>query len=303
MKWVDLPGYLTLGRFNNEHPLWEAMDEQTGEHRILKGVDASPDAPVDPNEAAELLRAEAASLEAVHRAHAERTGETYAPDVVRSYGLYEANGFPVLVLERIKPIERFFSRKASTLDVLFGGVLLSDAIARVHKGGYYHNDVNPNNILPYHADGVDSVKLIDLGIAIERDGTTVCSAFTPGYGSPQQIAGTFDPRSDVYGLGATLYRTITGETPYDQTPFWKGFLTPNRRRQLADDIRLVSLDKTRLRHRRLPHEARTIIESMLRTRPDERPSLLAAREGLVAAVHEIDAEAAQALPPPPYAKQ
>ena len=82
-----------------------------------------------------------------------------------------------------------------------------------------HRDIKPENIL-IDRDGV--VKLCDLGLAkiitgpeslkLTRSGMTLG---TPFYISPEQAEGRdLDARSDIYGLGATLYHMVTGQAPF-----------------------------------------------------------------------------------------
>jgi serine/threonine-protein kinase len=104
---------------------------------------------------------------------------------------------------------------AAAADLL---ALVSGALAHVHSQGIIHRDLKPANIM-ITADGVP--KLSDFGIAkaLRGDGTlttTGCFLGTPGYLAPEQAE---DPRvanvrSDVYGLGAVLYATLTGRPPY-----------------------------------------------------------------------------------------
>ena len=83
-----------------------------------------------------------------------------------------------------------------------------------------HRDIKPENIL-IDRDGV--VKLCDLGLAkivtgseslkLTRCGMTLG---TPFYISPEQAEGRdLDARSDIYGLGATLYHMVTGRAPFE----------------------------------------------------------------------------------------
>jgi len=88
-------------------------------------------------------------------------------------------------------------------------------------------DMKPSNIMIAH-DG--RVKLIDFGIARffkeERHEDTYVYG-TPGYAAPEQYGtGQTDVRSDLFSLGATLYRCLTGEHP-PQSPL--DFLDPRRK--------------------------------------------------------------------------
>jgi len=79
-----------------------------------------------------------------------------------------------------------------------------------------HRDIKPSNII-VPLSGDDTV-LVDFGIAKEfvPDGTT--TAFrtgSPGFAAPEQYSRGTSTRSDVYGLGATMYNLLTGTLPAD----------------------------------------------------------------------------------------
>lgn len=79
-------------------------------------------------------------------------------------------------------------------------------------------DLKPANILLRSADR--SLVVVDFGIArpyqLDVVGTIVG---TPGYAPPEQYQGLATPRSDIYALGATLYRLVTGYDPEHEAPF------------------------------------------------------------------------------------
>jgi tRNA A-37 threonylcarbamoyl transferase component Bud32 len=104
---------------------------------------------------------------------------------------------------------------------------LCSAVGVAHKAGVIHRDVKPANIL-LTADL--EPKLTDFGLArldatsgaagadaAALDGLTMPGArlLTLGYGAPEQEvdASRADARSDLYGLGATLYFAVTGDSP------------------------------------------------------------------------------------------
>jgi eukaryotic-like serine/threonine-protein kinase len=104
------------------------------------------------------------------------------------------------------------------------------ALSAAHQKGIVHRDIKPQNLLlAKGADGVESVKVIDFGIAKVREdaglgftgivtGTTGYFVCTPAYASPEQAQGMrgsdLDGRSDVYSLGLVLYEMLTGRLPF-----------------------------------------------------------------------------------------
>ena len=91
------------------------------------------------------------------------------------------------------------------------------ALAYAHERGIVHRDIKPANIA-INLEGV--VKLLDFGVArsgpdrkLTMTGMVLGSLY---YMSPEQVHGqSADARSDLYSVGVTLYRMLTGRRPID----------------------------------------------------------------------------------------
>ena len=98
---------------------------------------------------------------------------------------------------------------------------VADALRFVHEHKMTHLDVKPDNIL---LSEKDEPWLVDFGLSKQYDYTGKATSFTPlgysnGYAPIEQYmpggAGTFSPESDIYSLGATFFKLLTGITPPD----------------------------------------------------------------------------------------
>ena len=92
----------------------------------------------------------------------------------------------------------------------------ADGMHYAHSHGIIHRDVKPANILYDHTSG--TAKLGDFGIArIANSTQTLAGSFlgTPFYMSPEQLESqSLDERSDIFSLGATLFRLLCGSPPF-----------------------------------------------------------------------------------------
>ena len=96
---------------------------------------------------------------------------------------------------------------------------LASALRFIHQKRMMHLDIKPSNIL---LDDEDNVVLIDFGLAKQYDNAGQQTSTTPvgishGYAPIEQYrsggVSAFSPATDIYSLGATLYKLLTGTTP------------------------------------------------------------------------------------------
>ncbi|RLB60058.1 MAG: serine/threonine protein kinase, partial [Deltaproteobacteria bacterium] len=106
-------------------------------------------------------------------------------------------------------------------------IQLLKGLAAAHAAGIIHRDLKPSNIflVPLQDDGGDFVKIIDFGVSkfhcLDAEGMTQTGTMvgTPHYMAPEQTkeAAAVDHRSDLYAVGALLYRALAGRTPFRVT--------------------------------------------------------------------------------------
>jgi len=157
------------------------------------------------------------------------------PNIVTVFGSEDVEGQPVLVMQWIDGVP--FDRWARPTDglarpvpeVLDAFVKVCDAVQHAHERGIIHRDLKPSNVL---VDSDNEPHVLDFGLARRHADSSDCPSLTlsgavlgtPVYSPPEQLrgdTGAVDARSDVYSLGAMLFRALTGRTPVDanMSPF------------------------------------------------------------------------------------
>ena len=157
------------------------------------------------------------------RKEAQRIRRLRSPHVVRVHDLFDANGTAYYVMDYIDG-ESLAARLRRTQQPLaeteamryFGQVL--DALEAIHAAGLCHMDLKPDNVM---VDKEDNAVLIDFGaskrIASDQLVSTVTGvSYTNGYAPPEQLESDMDifgPWTDIYALGAMLYKLLTNHKP------------------------------------------------------------------------------------------
>jgi WD40 repeat protein len=155
------------------------------------------------------------------RKEAEKLAGLQHPNVVtvHAFGLHQ--GCPYLVLEFVEGgslARKLAGRPQPPRQAAQLVETLARALAAVHQRGLVHRDLKPGNVL-LTADGTP--KVTDFGLARRLDGNLTAPSVgrlrgTPAYMAWEQVTNraAVGPATDVYGLGAILYETLTGRPPF-----------------------------------------------------------------------------------------
>ena len=144
------------------------------------------------------------------------------PGIVRVTDVFDENGTAYYVMDYIDgaSLTDILKQKGKlgekeALDYIRQA---AEALSYVHASQRLHLDIKPSNIM---VDKSGRAILIDFGTSKQYDevggeNTSTLLGHTPGYASPEQMACSvtkFMPATDVYSLGATLYKLLSGITP------------------------------------------------------------------------------------------
>ncbi len=213
------------------------------------------------------------------------------PCVVRVRDYFTANGSAYIVME-------FEEGESMSALLQRGGILpegelrrlLADvlpALEAVHGQGYLHRDLKPSNLYLRKADG--HVMLIDFGAArqaLGRRSRSVTSVVTPGYSPIEQyvtVGEDYGPWTDIYALGAVLYRCITGAPPVE---------APGR--VLKDPVQPAIEAGAGL----YSHNLLQMVDRALAVRPEDRFQSIAAMQEALWAAERSNAKADFSQVPP-----
>ncbi len=141
-------------------------------------------------------------------------------NIVRVLRFIEANGTAYMVMEyeKGKSLAHYLRHDGPSLDeptLLRIFLPILNGLHAVHEASLLHLDIKPENI---YLREDSSPMLIDFGSARQAlvgPGASQAVALTPGYAPIEQYpnGGKQRPATDVYAIGASLYRCITGKRP------------------------------------------------------------------------------------------
>jgi len=159
---------------------------------------------------------------------------SYHPNIVSILDIFEENNTAYLVMQYIegKLLSEIIEEKEKIAEpvVLNYAKQICNALEEIHSKRILHLDLKPSNII---IDEDDNVYIFDFGISKQFDKSAEELSDTPlgvtaGY-SPIEQYGTlesFSPYTDIYALGATMYKMLTGKTPIAATSRCKYDLKP-----------------------------------------------------------------------------
>jgi serine/threonine-protein kinase len=264
--------------------------------------------------AIKLIRPEAGRSEetvARFRAEAKAAGRIGHPNVceILDFGLGPLG--PYIVMERLrgKSLGQLV-RDEERLEPALAVGIIRQALAGLeaaHRRGIIHRDLKPENLFIHQPEvGPPVVKIMDFGVSKFTDGTSEVETGhgallgTPEYMSPEQFRGAArsDARTEVWAMGAILYKALTGKTAFG------GGSVPGTLLMVCSD----EPEPVGALVKGVPPEMVAIVERCLRKEPDERfqsaQELADALEpfdldGLAALVVTEPVEPSEELPSPP----
>lgn len=191
------------------------------------------------------------------------------PNIVRVLSVFTENNTAYMIMEyeHGEPMDALLKNRKTIEEKKLKSILMPmlDGLEQVHKEGFIHRDIKPPNIY-IRTDG--SPVLLDFGSARQSLGIqtkTLTTLVSPGYAPFEQYTSKSDkqgPWTDIYGLGATLYRAVTGIGPIDAMDRSEALLHTNKD---------VYVSASKIAHDKYSKEFLAAIDHALMFKTDERP--------------------------------
>lgn len=204
-----IPGYQIVDLISRggQGAVYKAVQLRTGQDVALKFISLSVFSGLDEKAAQQAY--------ANFEAELKIAATLRHPNAVRLYDAGQTPEGAYLIMELVRGgnlAER--GRRLNQFEAADMIRLIAEAVSEAHRGNILHLDIKPQNILIDDEQG--QPRLVDFGLArLESIGKRSESiAGTPGYMAPEQLSrDNLDVRTDVFGLGATLYVLLTGKKP------------------------------------------------------------------------------------------
>ncbi|MEV0563686.1 protein kinase [Dactylosporangium sp. NPDC050588] len=217
------------------------------------------------------------------------------PNVVPVYDFGAQDGEPYLVMELVDGptvADLLAEGPLSIADVLAISSQICDGLTAAHAAKIVHRDIKPTNLI-VTATGV--VKICDFGVARMLNATeyadltgSAIAMGSPKYMAPEQINGEpVDARTDLYGLGCSMYAMLIGHPPFSTgSPL-----------SVVQQHVTTTPEPLRVRRPDVPASVEALVADLLAKTPDERPpDATTVRKRMVAAADRTAHGASGALP-------
>jgi serine/threonine protein kinase len=246
--------------------VYEAEDQQLGRHVALKVLSAH-----NWNQAKQVQRfdREARAAARLHHTH-----------IVPIFGVGHQDGYHYLAMQYIEGVgldriiedrrignDRSRSTALSATDdrtdrsVARVGLQVAEALHYAHRQGILHRDIKPSNLL---LDATGNVWVADFGLAKTAEAEELTSTGdvlgTVRYLAPERFRGSCDARSDIHGLGLTLYELVTLRPAFEALD----------RYELIEQVRRAAPAPLRKLAPGVSRDLETIIQKAIAPEPERR---------------------------------
>lgn len=192
-------------------------------------------------------------------------------NIVTVYDADEWKGIPYIAMEYLQgaSLDEFLKKTSVTgvSQALRVGKEVCAALSIAHKAGVAHRDIKPSNI--WLEAPLGKAKILDFGLVkslnpLEEARLTTSGAIigSPAYMSPEQARGAkIDHRTDIFSVGAVLYRMCTGQLPFQGDNLMDLLMALGSK----DPRPVQELNP------KVPTDLAELIHKMLSKKPDDRP--------------------------------
>jgi len=188
-----------------------------GMGEVVEAIDLDLGRPVALKFIAPAMAADADHLRRFEREARSAASLTH-PHIATVYSFEKAEGRPFIVMQLLTGRtlrDRLRDGGLTATDALRIARDTCSALAYAHTRGIVHRDVKPENLM---FDEHGAIQLMDFGLAHAANATrltmTGTTLGTAAYLAPEAMAGSPQPRSDVFAVGVMLHEMLAGELPF-----------------------------------------------------------------------------------------